>query len=248
MNRFEEVPHLRSVFRQYGHDEAKKIKLVERIRDVALEYLPPAVIAKVPPPYFSDEARAAYAAKGISLEWNLNILGDTGVYAFFSTVSEKYNRVLTETSPGIYELVVTERDAVLTPSQLKAANLLRHCTEALEKDAVSDQLQLWILDAYAGLDSDAVEGRKKSNKVLDEVRQDGTDSNKEKSDIRHRDFEKAVNDYIDNYPNALALGVKNIPVFLKSKNLTFGYEDSTIKQYAKPFFAAKRGALKVRKT
>lgn len=228
MNKFEEVPHFRSYFRQCGYDEAKKIKLVERIRDVALEYLPQSAIEKVPPPYFSDEIRAAYAAKGITLEWNLNILGETGVYAFCSTA--------------------TARDSSLTSSQQSAANLLNYCTMALEKDAVSDQLQQWILDAYAGLDSDAVKGRKKSNKVLNDVRQDGTDSNKEKSDIRHRNFEKAVNDYIDNHPNALALGVKNIPVFLKSRNLTFGYEDSTIMQYAKPLFAAKRGALKVRKT
>lgn len=137
MNRTEEVPHLRSYFRQCGHDEAKKIKLAERIRDVALEYLPPEVIAKVPPPYFSDEARAAYAAKGVNLEWNLTILGDTGVYAFCSTA--------------------TARDSVLTPGQLSAANLLNHCTRALENDAVSDQLQVWILDAYAGLDLDAVD-------------------------------------------------------------------------------------------
>lgn len=146
MNKFEEVPHFRSYFRQCGYDEAKKIKLVERIRDVALEYLPQSAIEKVPPPYFSDEIRAAYAAKGITLEWNLNILGETGVYAFCSTA--------------------TARDSSLTSSQQSAANLLNYCTMALEKDAVSDQLQQWILDAYAGLDSDAVEGRKKSSEAL----------------------------------------------------------------------------------
>lgn len=135
MNRTEEVPHLRSYFRQCGHDEAKKIKLVEQIRDVAIEYLPPEVIAKVPPPYFSDLVRAKYAAKGINLDWNLTIPGDTGVNAFFFAA----------------------RDSGLTPGQLSAANLLNYCTMALEKDAVSDQLQVWILDAYAGLDLDAVE-------------------------------------------------------------------------------------------
>lgn len=136
MTRTEEVAHFRSYFRQCGHDEAQKIKLVEQIRNVALDYLPQAVIDNVPPPYFSDGDRAAYAAKGISLAWNLSILGDTGVYAFCSTA--------------------TARDSSLTSSQQCAANLLNYCTMALEKDAVSDQHQQWILDAYAGLDGDAI--------------------------------------------------------------------------------------------
>lgn len=140
MTRTEEVSHIRSIFRQCGHDEAKKIKLVVKIRDIALEYLPLAVIAKVPPPYYSDEIRAAYAAKGISLEWNLSIRGDTGVYPFCFTAA---------------------RDASMSPSQQSAARLLGYCTEAIDKNAVTEQLQLWILDAYAGLALDDVAtGRK----------------------------------------------------------------------------------------
>lgn len=138
MNRSDEMPHIRSAFRQCA-DEAAKIKLVERIRDEALKFLPPAVIAKVPPPYFSDEARATYKAKGVSLEWNLTILGATGVYAF----------------------CFAAHDAGLTPGQLRAVDLLNHCTKALEVDTVSEQLQCWILDAYAGLDADAVVTGKK---------------------------------------------------------------------------------------
>ena len=135
MTRTEEVAHFRSYFRQCGHDEAMKIKMVAQIRDVALEYLSPAVIAKVPAPYYSDEVRAAYAAKGISLEWNLSIRGDTGVNTF---------------------CFVAARDAGLTPSQQSAARLLDYCTEAIDKNAVTERLQQWILDAYAGLDGDAI--------------------------------------------------------------------------------------------
>lgn len=135
MTRIEEVPHIRSDFRQCGHDEAKKIKTVERIREIALMYLPPAVVAKVPPPYFPDEIRAEYQDEGISLEWNLTIRGDTGVYPFCSTA---------------------QHDVSLSPSQQSAVRLLAYCTEAIDKNAVTEQLQLWILDAYAGLDFDAV--------------------------------------------------------------------------------------------
>lgn len=53
---------------------------------------------------------------------------------------------------------------------------------ALEKDAVSDQLQQWILDAYSGLDSDAVEGRKKSTKALVKARSAAAKNKKAKTD------------------------------------------------------------------
>lgn len=130
--RSEEVPHIRSVFRQ--SDDNGKIKLVERLSDVAREYLPAAVVAKVPQPYFSKQDRAAYKAIGQSLEWNLTILGDTGVYAFS----------------------IAARDAGLTQSQQSAAALLYACFEALEANLVSDRVQQSILDAFSGLDSDDV--------------------------------------------------------------------------------------------
>lgn len=138
-SRTEEVGHIRIVLK-HGYNEA----FITHLRDVALEYLPPAVIAKVPPPYFSDEARAAYAAIGKSLEWNLTIDGDigaTGDYAFFFAA----------------------RDAGLTPSQQSAATLLYATLEALEKKALSDRVQQNILDAYAWLDVDAV---KKAGRFL----------------------------------------------------------------------------------
>ena len=135
--RSEEVPHIRSVFRQ--SDDNGKIRLVERLSDVAREYLPAAVVAKVPQPYFSKQDRAAYKAIGQSLEWNLTILGDTGVYAF----------------------CFAARDAGLTKSQQSAAALLYACFEALDANLVSDHIQQCILDAYSGLELDAVATGKK---------------------------------------------------------------------------------------
>lgn len=135
MSRIEEVRHIHSNLRQCGHDEAQKIKVVEQVRKIALMYLTSAVIAKVPPPYYPDEIRALYAAEGISLEWNLSIRGDTGVYPFCFTA---------------------QHEGSLSPSQQSAARLLSYCTEAIDKNAVTEQLQQWILDAYAGLDFDAV--------------------------------------------------------------------------------------------
>lgn len=131
MNRSEEVPHIRSILR-HGYNET----FILWMWDVALEYLPPAVIAKVPPPYFSDDIRAAYQAIGKNLEWNLTIpdSGDTGAYAFFYAAGR----------------------AGLTQGQQNAAALLFALTEALEENALSDRVKQNILDAYAGLDSDAL--------------------------------------------------------------------------------------------
>lgn len=134
MNHAEETPHIRSLFQQFKNDDAKKIKLVLKLRDEALKYLPASAIAKVPPPYFSDEARAAYFILGQNLDWNLSILGDSGVYAFCSAA----------------------RGAGLTPSQQSAAALLYACTKAIEKNTVSEHVQQNIHDAYAGLDTDDV--------------------------------------------------------------------------------------------
>lgn len=134
MNYSEKSHHCRSIFRQGGFNEALLIGL----RKEALKFLPPRVIAKVPPPHFSDEIRAAYKAKGISLEWNLTIDGDTG-------------------ATGDYAFFFAARDAGLTPSQQSAAALLFSTLETLEEKALSERLTQNILDAYAGLDLDAVE-------------------------------------------------------------------------------------------
>lgn len=131
MTRTEEAAHIRSLFRQRGF--AASLDLVRRVRDIAIDYLPPAVVAKVPPPYFSDEIRAEFLAIGQSLDWDLTIGGATGAYAFFFAA----------------------RDVGLTRSQQSASSLLYACTEALEGDT-SDRVLQNILDAYAGLDADAV--------------------------------------------------------------------------------------------
>lgn len=86
--------------------------------------------------------------------------------------------------------------------------------------------------------------KQRQEETLKNVRQSGTDSNKKKSDQRHIDFGSAMNGYIDNHPNALVLGVNGLLNFLKDRSLTFGYKDSSIEQFAKPLFAAKRKALK----
>ena len=129
MNRSEEVPHIRSFFRQNQYDEEKKIWLVTQLRDIAIEQLEP-VKAKIPR-VLPDWVREAYQAKGISLEWDL-------------------------TTTDAYEFSSMARNAGVSPSQQSAANLLDACTRALEKNAVSDRTQQHILDAYAGLDADAV--------------------------------------------------------------------------------------------
>lgn len=131
-SRTEEMWHIRQVLK-HGYNEV----LIIRCREIALEYLPPAVIAKVPPPYFSDVARAKYAAIGRSLKWNLTIDGDkgaTGDYAFFFAA----------------------RDAGLSPSQQNASTLLYATLEALEAKALSDRVRQNIDDAYCGLDFDVV--------------------------------------------------------------------------------------------
>lgn len=67
MNKFEEVPHFRSYFRQCGYDEAKKIKLVERIRDVALEYLSQSAIKKFRLPIFQTKFAPRMRPKELAL-------------------------------------------------------------------------------------------------------------------------------------------------------------------------------------
>lgn len=102
---------------------------VTELRDEAIRVLHP-VIAKVPRD-MSTSIKARYAAKGISTEWNL---ATTDAYSFYFMA----------------------RDAAMTSSQQSAASLLYACTEALEENALSDRVRQNILDALAGLDSDAV--------------------------------------------------------------------------------------------
>lgn len=133
MNRIEEVPHIRSLFRQL--DDAGKMGLVTRLRDIAIKYLQP-VTAKGPR-VFSEAVTAAYHAKGISLEWNLTI--PSQAYAFY----------------------LAARNSGLSLSQQNAASLLYGCTKALEANALSDLVAQNILDTYGGLDLDAVDKAKK---------------------------------------------------------------------------------------
>lgn len=124
MSRIEEIPNLRSFFRQNQYDEEKKIWLVTQLRDVAIKVLEP-LKAKIPR-VLPDRIREAYQAKGISLEWDL-------------------------TTTDAYEFCFMVRNAGVSPSQQSAANLLDACTRAREENAVSDRVQQHILDAYAGL-------------------------------------------------------------------------------------------------
>lgn len=152
MNYREESLHIESLFRQL--DDAGKIKLVTQLRDKAIEYLQP-VINKVPR-HFSDDAIAAYKARRISVEWNLTTL-------------------------EAYEFYGMARKAGLSSSQQYAAQLLDVCTEALEKNTVTDRMQRYILDAYAGLDDDAINNgenysrnqSKKASNLRGKVTEDG---------------------------------------------------------------------------
>lgn len=134
MNRSEEIPHLRSYFRQCGADDAKKLELVLRLRDIAIEQLG-SVKEKEPRP-MSDLDRKLYQAKGIRTEWDFTDYDDAASFSL---------------------LVSTGRiGAALSPSQKSAALLLGACVEALKKKALPPHVQDWILDAYAGLDATAV--------------------------------------------------------------------------------------------
>ena len=139
MARIEEVPHLRSLFRQYKlfHNDAKVIWLVTQLRDKAREQLEP--VKKETPRPMSDFERAIYQDEGINTEWNLNDYDDAKTFG----------------------LLASTRDTSMSASQKSAAALLSHCSEALKLNAVPDYLRDWILDAFAGLDLDAVETGKK---------------------------------------------------------------------------------------
>lgn len=212
MNRFELMTHYRSAFRQGGFNEAR----IKELREEAFKVLTPAVIKKVPPPYFTEEEEAAYAAKyrafsdeeraaykappseyrafsaahraayaaiGKSLEWNLTIDGDlgaTGDYAFFFTA--------------------TASDSVLTPSQQSAAALLYATLEALEEKALSDRVSQNILDALLGLDSDSVEGRKKSSKALVIARIKTAINKKKRTEERYSLWRKWAKEYVKQFP------------------------------------------------
>ncbi len=132
MNRLEEVAHFRNGFRRL--DTPGKLNLVTHLRDRAIEFLQP-VISRVQRD-FSENIKAAYRAKGISLEWRLDTLE---AYSFYFMA----------------------QDVGLTPGQQSAATLLYVCTNALEENAVSEWAVQNILDAYAGLDLDAITKAKK---------------------------------------------------------------------------------------
>ena len=133
-SRLEEAPHIRSAFQHPLQTEAGKLKLVLRLRDIAIEHLEP-VTAKLPRP-MSDNIRAAYQTQCISTEWDL-------------------------TTTDAYEFYFVTHNAGLSKSEQNAAALLYACSEALEENTVPDHLQQQIVDAYAGLDADAIDTGKK---------------------------------------------------------------------------------------
>ncbi len=134
MNRSEEVPHLRSHFRQCGADDAKKLELVLRLRDIAIEQLGSVKEIELPP--MLDLDRKSYKVKGISPEWDFTDYDDATTFSLLV----RAGRI----------------GAALSPSQKSAALLLGACAEALKKNALLPHVQDWILDAYAGLDATAV--------------------------------------------------------------------------------------------
>lgn len=131
----EELPHLRSLFRQ--SDAAGKLRLVRILRDRAIERLEPKVTAKLPRP-LSDFEREA----GGSSEWNLHDRDDASAFAVVCSLAHA-------------------RGVTLSASEQSAAQLLGFCAEALESGAPTPQVMNSILDAVAGLDTDtAVLGQK----------------------------------------------------------------------------------------
>lgn len=126
MARLEDARHIRAAL--HGLDASGRLGLVAQLRDTAVEVLRP-VAGKVPRP-MPDRLKAEYEAKGISLDWDLL---STDAFEFFHAA----------------------RDADLTPSQQSAALLLYLCARALDDEAISENDQQAIVDAYAALDLDA---------------------------------------------------------------------------------------------
>lgn len=168
MSHQKDMYHIRSAFRQGGFNEA----LIKELRKEALKVLTPAVIAKVPPPYFSEEEETAYAAKysAFSDEERAAYKAPPSEYRAFSAAhhaayaaigkSLEWNLTIDgdigATGDYAFFFTATASDSVLTPSQQSAAALLYATLEALEKEALSDRVQQNILDAIGGLDFDAV--------------------------------------------------------------------------------------------
>lgn len=206
MNRSEELPHLRSHFRQCGADNAKKMELVLRLRDVAIKLLEP-VKAKNPRP-MSELDIEAYQAKGISTEWDFTDYDDAttfGVLVSTGTIG-----------------------AALSPSQKSAAALLSHCSEALRLNALPDRLRDWILDAYPGLDADAVNRGMQQKKNLVAGPQAASVKRKLKAAEEHTVMEKAVCDLL-NHPDTMRWTNDAITQFVIDHKLSKLSSASTLK-------------------
>lgn len=173
MSHREDMYNFRSIFKQAGFNEAA----IKALREQALKFLPPEVLAKVPPPYFSEEEEAAYAAKYRAFsdeeraaykappsEYRAFSAADRAAYAAIGKSLEWNLTIdgdLGATGDYAFFFVATARDSVLTPSQQSAAKLLFATLEALEEKALSDRVRQNILDALGGLDADAeAKGRK----------------------------------------------------------------------------------------
>jgi hypothetical protein len=174
-NRSEITQHFRSLFRQFGCDETKKLMLVAQIMDEAIDILEP-VKAKIPRP-MSDEIRQAYLAKGYSLEWNLPLYRDAferpvcvDITTHLSKLEQAFSAWRLECKhaycyDNIDEFYCLAKDANISPDKKRAAVLLNECAKALYEGILSDNSQLWILDAYAGLDYHSTEIGKNSSKA-----------------------------------------------------------------------------------
>jgi hypothetical protein len=139
MNRIEEVPHLRSAWRQL--DDAGRMSLVTQIRDITLRIVEP--LKKTIPLPYPDRILAEHQAKGILLQWDLSHHEDALAFCTH----------LRRATGGV------------SPYQQMAAELLDICTQVLVQGTFSDRDRDWIFDAYSALDGVAVTAGEKHSKA-----------------------------------------------------------------------------------
>jgi hypothetical protein len=125
MNRVEEVPHLRNLFRQL--DGVGRQGLIEKMRDVAINYLKPLELKAKREGL--ESVKEARRKNGLSSEWNLLDPDDAHEFVF-----------------------TARRTLKLLAPQKSALVLLLACARAMRQDTL-DQVSIdAMLDAYAQVD------------------------------------------------------------------------------------------------
>lgn len=84
----------------------------------------------------------------------------------------------------------------------------------------------------------------RQSEAIRQAQPKGVQATKARAADRRKNLETAIGDYIANYPHALVRGIDGLLSFLQERNLTFGYKNTSIEQYAKPLFAAARKKAK----